>query len=164
MTELSRIMHQFENCFKGNPYAWHGSSLLPTIENILAEKAIQRPIPEVHNIWELVNHITIWRNEAKKSLEGDSFPFLPDDQEWPPIHDKSEEAWKETIDKLIITHKGFMETLTSFDPTLFDVRINIGEPWSSPWLETTFYELIYGTLHHEIYHTGQIALLKKKLQ
>ena len=138
MKELSRIIHQFENSFNGKPTAWYGSPLLSTIEELTAEKALKRPITEAHNIWELVNHITVWKNEAIKSLKGDLFPFLPDDKEWPPILDNSEKAWKDTIEKLKMTHKEYMETISSFDPDKFDTRINISEPWFSPWLSRLF--------------------------
>lgn len=161
MKELSRIIHLFENCFKGQPSAWHGSSLIPLLENVSAAKAQKLIIPDSHSIWEIVLHIPVWKKETIKCLEGKTFPFLPTKKEWPPINDTSEKAWENAVQELKNTHKQLMDAICKFDPEKLETRIIIDKTWSPPWSTTTYYDLLHGILHHDIYHTGQIAILKK---
>lgn len=160
MTELKRIAHLFEECSEGQP-AWHGSSVLQLLEDVTAEKALRRPIPDAHTIWEIVLHLIVWDDETRKCLEGEAFPRLPDEENWPPIKDTSEEAWKETVEELKRVHQRLHETLAKFDPQKLDHKINIDESWTEPWSTTSYYELLHGTIHHDVYHTGQIAILRK---
>ena len=160
MTEIKRISHLFEACFEGKP-AWHGYSLLLLLKDVTAEKALRRPIPDAHTIWEIVLHIIVWDDEARKCLEGETFPFLPLDENWPPINDTSEEAWKETVEELKRAHQRLLNAIAKFDPEKLDNQINIEELWSAPWSTTTYYELLHGTINHDVYHTGQMAILKK---
>lgn len=160
MSEVKRISHLFKECFEGQP-AWHGSSVLEILEDVTAEKALRRPIPDAHTIWEIVLHLIVWDDETRKCLEGDTFPRLGEEENWPSINDTSEKAWKETVEELKRVHLRLLDALTSFDPKKLDYQINIGESWTAPWSTTSYYELLHGTIHHDVYHTGQIAILKK---
>ena len=144
--------------------AWHGSSTLPLLEDVTAEIANQRNSPESHIIWEIVYHMQVWKEEARKTLEGGTFPFLPTEKEWPPLKDTSEKAWIEAVQNLKDTHRRLISAIEVFELGLLDNVIKIDKTWPSPWSSTTYYGVLHGTLHHDVYHTGQIAILKKQLQ
>lgn len=164
MNELTRIISQFENCFKGTPMAWHGASTLPLLQDISAEKAQIQAMPDAHTIWEVVHHMTVWKEEARKCLHGGTFPFLPTEKEWPPVNDTSEKAWEVALENLVKTHQHLLDAIAGFDTEKLDDPISIDKSWPDPWSTTSYYGLLHGTLHHDVYHTGQIAILKKKLQ
>ena len=157
--ELTRISKLLEGSFKTQ--AWHGSSTMALLKDVTVEQALKHPIPNVHSIWEIVNHILVWEIEAKKILEGKTFLFLSQEEYWPAIDDTSEEAWKETVENLEKANHELSEAISKFDVSKLDDVMDISDVWPSPWDETSYYILIHGTIDHDIYHAGQIAILKK---
>jgi len=51
-------------------------------------------IPNAHSIWELVNHVVAWEQIARRRLEGEAATEIPDEVNFPPVTDASEEAWQ----------------------------------------------------------------------
>lgn len=156
MTEVERILDQFRRAFDGE--AWHGPSLVSLLSDVSATQAVSHPIPSAHSIWELVLHIAAWERACKRRLEGDKAQ-LSDVENFPPISDSREQAWERAKQELIQTHRELLEVIASLDDSRLD------EPIISD--STTKYSSIYVTLHgvvqHDLYHGGQIAILKKAL-
>ena len=156
MNEIERICDQFRRTFDGN--AWHGPSVLALLEGVSAEQATARPIPSAHSIWQLTNHIRAWENACLRRLKGDPAQ-LTDEEDWVPITDTSESAWEKTRQELVATHEELLRTIAALDEHRLD------EPIIKD--QSTQYSSVYVTLHggiqHDLYHAGQIALLKKAL-
>jgi len=156
MAEVERILDQFRRAFDGE--AWHGPSLLSLLSDVSATQAVSHPIPSAHSIWELVLHIAAWERACRRRLQGDKAQ-LSDVENFPPISDSSEQAWERAKQELIQTHRELLEVIASVDDSRLD------EPIISD--STTRYSSIYVTLHgvvqHDLYHGGQIAILKKAL-
>jgi uncharacterized damage-inducible protein DinB len=157
--ENEKIAVLLNSSFEGQ--AWHGASIISLLEDVSAEQALKHPIPNAHSIWEIVQHVTVYEKEAKNNLEGKTFPFLPQDENWPPIIDTSEDAWKRTVEHLKTTHYGLLDAIAKFDPDGLDNQIDIVSAWPVPWSNTSYYTLLHGTINHDVYHAGQIAVLKK---
>ena len=154
MTEIERISDQFRRAFDGN--AWHGPSVMALLEGVTAAQAAGRPIPSAHSIWQLVSHIAAWERACLRRLNGDPAQ-LTDEEDWPAVSDTSEAAWQKTKDELVATHQQLLDKIVELD----DARLNqpiINDP-------STTYSSVYVTLHggvqHDLYHAGQIAILKK---
>ena len=154
MTEIERISDQFRRAFDGN--AWHGPSVMALLEGVTASQAAARPIPSAHSIWQLVSHIAAWERACLRRLNGDPAQ-LTDEEDWPAVSDTSEVAWQKTKDELVATHQQLLDKIGGLD----DARLNqpiINDP-------STTYSSVYVTLHggvqHDLYHAGQIAILKK---
>ena len=154
MTEIERISDQFRRAFDGN--AWHGPSVMALLEGVTATQAAARPIPSAHSIWQLVSHIAAWERACLRRLNGDPAQ-LTDEEDWPAVSDISEVAWQKTKDELVATHQQLLDKIGGLD----DARLNqpiINDP-------STTYSSVYVTLHggvqHDLYHAGQIAILKK---
>ncbi|HSE31769.1 MAG TPA: DinB family protein [Pyrinomonadaceae bacterium] len=156
MTEIERISDQFRRAFDGN--AWHGPSVLALLEGVSASQAAARPIPAAHSIWQLVNHIAAWERACLRRLNGDPAQ-LTDEEDWPVVAETSETAWQQTKQQLIDTHQELLQKISELDDGRLDQPI-INDP-------STTYSSVYVTLHggvqHDLYHAGQIALLKKAL-
>ena len=153
---VQRYIKMFRDAAEGK--TWHGQSVLKTLENISAEEAATRPIAESHCIWDYLLHIINWREYAVRNILDDK-PYVVDlntDKDWTPISDYSEEAWKAAL-KL---YKQSTEDLVKAMETMDDDRLDEAVPES----KYTFYTMLHGVIHHDIYHSGQIVLLKKMLK
>jgi uncharacterized damage-inducible protein DinB len=150
MKETDRIKDQLERAFSGN--AWHGPSVLEILENVTASQAAARPIAGAHSIWELVLHIGAWENACRRRLEGDRAE-LTDEEDWVATNDTSDEAWDKTLKALRDSHQRLSEAIAKLD----DARLN------EPILEgmPSHYITFHGVVQHDLYHAGQIAILKK---
>jgi uncharacterized damage-inducible protein DinB len=155
-TEVDRIRDQFRRAFEGE--AWHGPSVLALLEGVTAQQAAAHPIPGAHSIWQLTLHIAAWERACLRRLNGDPAQ-LTDAEDWQPVDDTSEAAWEQTKQQLIDTHRELLDAIANVD----DSRLN--EPIISD--ANTPYSSVYVTLHggvqHDLYHAGQIAMLKKAL-
>ena len=156
-SEVERIRDQFRRAFEGE--AWHGPSVLKILEGVTAEQAAAHPIAGAHSIWELTLHIAAWERACKRRLEGDPAQ-LSDEEDWPSIDDTSEAAWANTKRELIDTHRELLNAIAIVDESRLDEPIikNPNVPYSS------VYVTLHGGVQHDLYHAGQIAMLKKALE
>ncbi|MGA2741640.1 MAG: DinB family protein [Bryobacteraceae bacterium] len=152
MSEVSRILDQLHRAYQGP--AWHGPALREILTGVTWQTAAQRPIRGAHTIWELVLHITVWISVPTQRIEGAEIPTLPPDHDWPAAPEPSESAWQQAVDRLAEAQRN----LESAVRQLTDERLRekvLGEvPYS-------IYTMLHGVVQHNLYHAGQIALLKK---
>jgi Uncharacterized protein conserved in bacteria len=157
MKELERISDQFQRAFNGP--AWHGPSVLSLLEEVTAAQAAAHPIPGAHSIWELTLHIAAWESACLRRLQGDPAQ-LSDEEDWPSINDPSEDSWLATKQRLIDVHEQLLEAISTTDESRLDLPI-IGD--RDPEFSSV-YVTLHGGVQHDLYHAGQIAILKKALQ
>lgn len=153
MSETARLSDQIRRAFEGE--AWHGDPVLEILKNIDAQKAAARPIKSAHTIWELVLHIAAWDGAVRRRTLGQAVA-LTDNENFPPIPDTSPAAWKKAVEEMTQTHHELVETVANFP----DSRL----PEQVPGKTEPYYNFFYmfsGIVQHELYHAGQIALLKK---
>jgi len=154
MTETARIADQLRRAFSGD--AWHGDSLLEILDGVTAAQASARPIPHAHTIWELVLHIAAWDGAVRRRMGGVAVT-LTGDQNFPPARDTSESAWRKTMEHVRRVHDELVQAVSEFP----DARLTEQVP-GKQGAHYTFYYMLHGVAQHELYHAGQIALLKKK--
>jgi len=154
MTETHRINSQLKRAQEGQ--AWHGPSLRELLVGVTAEQAAAKPIPNAHSIWELVNHVVAWEQIARRRLEGEAATEIPDEVNFPPVTDASEEAWQATLQSLEASNRSLREGIKRIDDARLE-EIASGTSYSN-------YFLLHGVIQHDLYHAGQIALLKKAIQ
>ena len=156
-SEVERIRDQFRRAFDGE--AWHGPSVLKILEGVTAQQAAAHPIPGAHSIWELTLHIAAWERACKRRLEGDPAQ-LTDAEDWEPINDTSEAAWENTKQQLIDNHRQLLDAISGVDESRLNEPIikNPQVPYSS------VYVTLHGGVQHDLYHAGQIAMLKKAVE
>jgi uncharacterized damage-inducible protein DinB len=155
MSQCTRLADQIRRAFDGE--AWHGDSLLQLLAGVNAQAAIARPIGHAHNIWELVLHIAAWDDAVRRRAAGQAVT-LSDKQNFPPIEDKSEAAWRKALEQTRKTHDELVKAVADFPDS------RLGDP--VPGKTESYYDFFYmfaGIAQHEIYHAGQVAILKKAL-
>jgi hypothetical protein len=153
--QLNNIINNLTETFEGTP--WHGLSLKIILEDIDVKTAFFRPFAHKHNISELVAHILIWRQFVVEILNK-NYDFKLDIgllEDFPKVA-KSEKIWKELLTQLFENQALLLEKLDSFDPEKLDDEI--------PKKTFTYRYLFEGVVNHDVYHGGQIALLKAAFQ
>src|SRR5579863_225582 len=153
MSETARLADQIHRAFDGE--AWHGDSVVEILLGVDAAMAAAHPIKNAHSIWELVLHIAAW-DGAVLTRTGGKAVQLRDEQNFPPVKDTSEAAWRGAIEHAKRTHKDLVQAVAAFP----DARLAEQVPGKSESYYNFFY-LFSGIVQHELYHAGQIALLKK---
>jgi uncharacterized damage-inducible protein DinB len=150
MSDIARIVDELERIYDGD--AWHGPSLRDTLKGVDAAQAAARPIAGAHSIWEILRHIAGWNDVVRRRLEG-----IPTDEpvegDFPQIDETSEAAWAEALVKLEESHRRLISKISSLGQERLQ-ETSAGEEYSVSFM-------LHGTIRHVVYHSGQIALLKK---
>lgn len=149
MKEIERIVDQLDRAWRGP--AWHGPSVQEALEGVDAVVAARRPLSGGHSIWELAEHVAAWEDIVRIRTLGRSIQPT-DEQNWPPVTEITPEAWQRTRDRMAANHEKLRSTLAAFP----DERLDEVRPGADTW-----YVLFHGIVQHDLYHAGQIALLKK---
>jgi uncharacterized damage-inducible protein DinB len=153
MSECSRLADQIRRAFEGE--AWHGDSVLEILSDVDAKTAAAHPIKNAHSIWELVLHIAAWDGAALRRAQGHAVE-LTDEENFPSVKDTSAAAWKQATEKMKAIHSELVNTVESFPESRLLEQV--------PGKREKYYDYFYlfsGIVQHELYHAGQIALLKK---
>ena len=154
MIEIERILDQLKRAFEGN--AWHGPSVRDVLAGITANQAHARPLRNAHSIWELVRHVAVWEDVGRRRLTGDRAQIeISSPEDWPPPEDTSEAAWEQAKDALNRGHQALVEAIAAIPESRLDEPIFEGM--------STVYVTLHGVIQHDLYHAGQIAMLKKAL-
>ena len=150
MQEIKRIGDQLKRAYEGE--AWHGPSLLELLADVTAEKAAQKPLARAHSIWEIVLHVAAWEEAVRRRLTGEVV-VLSNEEDWPSVSDTSATAWKKALAALETTNKQLRETILQLN----EARLNDMVPGKN----YSVHYMLHGVIQHDLYHAGQIALLKK---
>ena len=151
MSELKRINSQLKRAFEGK--AWHGPSVTELLAGVTAEQAAAHPIAGAHSIWELALHIATWERVGRRRIQ-ESIPIdVSDEEDWPAVDDTSEAAWTKTLEELRSNHEALRAAIRELDEARLDEMV--------PGTQYDIYFLLHGVIQHDLYHAGQIALLKK---
>lgn len=152
--EAALLVEQLRNAFEGN--AWHGPALLELLADVDAATAAAHPFPDTHSVWELVLHIAAWDGAVNRRIVLGKFGKalqLNDAENFPPVTDKSSAAWKETLARTKKTHRDLLKTVAGLSDSRLRERVP-GKPYDIGFM-------VQGVAQHELYHAGQIAILKK---
>jgi uncharacterized damage-inducible protein DinB len=152
--ELARIEDQLRRAFEGP--AWHGPAVLELLESVDARQAAARPVPGAHSIWELVLHLGGAYGLVLRRLRGDAAPLAPE-EDWPREPPATTEAnWRASIEALRARNRDVREAVRRFAASRLAEPLVPDPPFSA-------YVQFIGLTQHDLYHAGQIALLKRAL-
>jgi uncharacterized damage-inducible protein DinB len=133
--------------------------VLAILNGVTALQAAAHPIPGAHSIWELTMHIEAWERACLRRLNGDPAQ-LTDEEDWQPVNDTSDAAWESTKQQLVDTHRELLDAIARVD----DSRLNDPIITNSTAPFSSVYVTLHGGVQHDLYHAGQIAILKKALE
>lgn len=137
--------------------SWHGTNLRGSIRGMDAKTAAWRPSAGRHNIWELTVHAAYWKYAVLRRLRGEkrgSFALKGSNWFTRPVDSNVDEAvWKADVALLVETHRALRDAIA----VLSDKDLPLVPPNS----KVSNMKLITGIAAHDLYHAGQIQLLKR---
>ncbi len=151
--ELARLERQLRSAFEGP--AWHGPSVLEALRGVDAAGAAARPIPGAHTIWELVLHLGNTYGLVLRRLRGDATPLAPE-EDWPAAAGPTDAGWQAAVAELRARNLAARAAVRGFDAARLAMPLVSEPPYSA-------YEQFIGLTQHDLYHAGQIVLLKRAL-
>jgi uncharacterized damage-inducible protein DinB len=147
MSELDKITRLINKTFyKG---AWYGPSVIEVLQGINQENS-NKKLPHTHSIISLVTHMTSWRNYVIKKLNNENDFEVSEALNFPVTTD-----WLSALEDLYKSQRDLLAAIESFPET------RLSELVPNTTYKYTFYTLIHGIIHHDIYHIGQIILIRK---
>ena len=135
--------------------SWHGTNLRGSIRGVTPRQAAWRPAPGRHNIWELVVHAAYWKYIGLRRLTGGargSFP-LTGSNFFARKTGLTDAQWKSDVKLLDTTHKALREAVEGLSAR--DLKT------TPPGSKVSNFALLSGVAAHDLYHAGQIQLLKR---
>lgn len=150
ISEACGIADQLQRAFYGE--GWHGPGLMELLDDVDAKTAAAKPLKDVHSIWELVLHVAAWDGAGLVRLGG-KVCQLTGKKNFPVVPEPTQEAWREAVDEAKRTHDRLVATVAGLNDSRLRDRV--------PGKKYDFYYMLHGIAQHELYHAGQIAILKK---
>ena len=153
--QVSLVLDLIDQCFDHK--AWHGTNLRGSIRGLHVRDATWRPAPGRHNIWEIVVHTAYWKYIVRRRILSEargSFPLQGSN--WfirPPDVKPTDEEWKRDVKLLVEAHRSMRAAVAG----MTDAQLNVTPKGS----KVSNVALITGIASHDLYHAGQIQLLKK---
>jgi len=133
--------------------AWQGPNLKGALRGVDAREAAWRPGAGRHNIWELVLHAAYWKYAVWRMLTGEKRGSFPEKgSNWFTRSAGSEKKWRADLALLEECHRRLREVVAGLPASALSRR-----PRGSKYRTAT---MIYGLASHDVYHTGQIQLVK----
>ena len=149
-SESALIADQLRRAFEGD--AWHGPALLELLQDVNAGTAAANPLADAHSIWELVLHIAAWDGAALRRIAGEKIQ-LTGVANFPVVPKPTEAAWRKAVTQVKQTHDVLVKTVAKLPESRLRERV--------PGKKYDFGHMLHGVAQHELYHAGQIAILKK---
>ncbi|HEV3513835.1 MAG TPA: DinB family protein [Candidatus Sulfotelmatobacter sp.] len=150
ISEACGIADQLQRAFYGE--GWHGPGLMELLDDVDAKTAAAKPLKDAHSIWELVLHVAAWDGAGLVRLGGKVCQLMGK-KNFPVVPEPTQEAWSEAVDEAKRTHDRLVATVAGLNDSRLRDRV--------PGKKYDFYYMLHGIAQHELYHAGQIAILKK---
>jgi uncharacterized damage-inducible protein DinB len=125
------------------------------LADVTADQGNQRPIANAHTIWELVNHMRSVVLQVHRRVTGAPPTGGPEEADFPEVTDPSAAAWKQSVDALGASHRALRAAIEALPDARLIEKLEGG---------ATMYSNLHGLVQHDLYHAGQIAILKKAIK
>lgn len=135
--------------------AWHGTTLKGSIRGLKLPLAVWRPAPGRHSIWEIMVHAAYWKYAVRRGLTGESKGSFPrKGSDWPAVPSVPTAAgFKADVALLRDQHALLRDAIAQLSPRRLKTTRK-GLKWRNE-------QYIYGAASHDLYHAGQIQLIKR---
>lgn len=156
MSEVTRIAQLYRSVYEGdtNDEAWHGPALRPLLKDVSAEQASRAPSVGKHSILQLVLHIAYWEEIELRRFLGETVAApLNTPEDWPSNRKVTDAEWQAALCRLEASHTTLRTAIERSKDEQLKQQL--------PGRNHDNYTLLHGTIDHCVYHTAQIALLKK---
>ena len=154
--EIQQLLAILDQAY--NRTSWHGTNLRGAIRLVGVAQAAWRPGPKRHNIWETVVHAAYWKYAVARRFTGGgrgSFPLKGSNWFRRPVDaaQPTDAAWRADVKLLDQMHESLRTAVMRLSPK--DLA------HTPPGKKVSNFALISGVAAHDLYHAGQIQLLKR---
>ena len=156
MSEAKRLAELYRSVYEGdkNGEAWHGLALKPLLKSVTAEQAARVPGTGAHSILQLVLHIAYWEEVVLRRLNGEVVEApLNTPEDWPSNRKLTNSEWQGALNRLEKSHLALRRAIESVTDDKLKQTV--------PKRDHDNYTLLHGIIEHCVYHSGQIASVKK---
>ena len=154
MREVDRVANLLTQTYHGDAVglAWFGPALRPMLGAVSLAAVVHRPLQRRHTIWELVLHLAANIDFVLARLDGLELE-LSATADWPPVPEPTVGAWADALTALDARYDTLLERVSGLDDAQLAQPV-VGRPYD-------VYAMLHGIIHHNVYHTGQIAMLRE---
>jgi uncharacterized damage-inducible protein DinB len=152
MSEIHLLLTQLDQAYDRK--SWHGTNLRGSIRGVTADQAVWRPAPGRHNIQEIVVHAAYWKYTVRRRFTGESRGSFPlTGSNWFERPRSDEALWRADVRLLEEMHRSLRASVAALDP---------GQLKRTPAnSKVSNLALLSGIIAHDLYHAGQIQLVKR---
>ena len=153
MSEVTQLLAILDQAY--NKPSWHGANLRGSIRGLSPKRAAWRPAPKRHNIWENVVHAAYWKYAISRRFVDQprgSFQYRGSNWFRAP-HEMTERAWKADVALLDRMHGVLRDAVAKLSPRQLRQ--------TPPGKRVSNFTVLSGIAAHDLYHAGQIQLLKR---
>lgn len=149
---ILRYVDHFKEIYDGNP--WYGENIVTKLDQLTDAIAFARPVPGMHSVGEVVAHMTYWRQSLIKRFQQDSsFRASVDSEDnWKDLAQLKALGWEGVRSAFAESQEAMVRLLSQQPDDILDREYSEGK---------TYDYLIRGVLDHDVYHLGQIGLIRK---
>jgi uncharacterized damage-inducible protein DinB len=152
--KIQHIITTLKSVLEGEP--WYGQPVMKMLQDVNEEIVYNKPNNNSHSLIELLYHLNTWAeftlNRMEKRSKENSADF--EKLDWRQI-DPAEHTWQKGIAQFKVTHDLIIELLETKDDAFLSEKVDERK--------YDFGALLEGIIHHDIYHIGQVAYVKKLL-
>ncbi|MBS1680105.1 MAG: DinB family protein [Bacteroidetes bacterium] len=150
--EIKRIYKNIAAVYDGQP--WYGDNMVKMLSDVSADAAANRPHKLNHSIAEIVCHITAWRQFVIEKIKGNAeYEVWDTELNWRNIKSLNEPEWKSIKDSLQSCQTEFLQQVEKLSEAQLSAPVT-GRKYN-------FRLMLQGIVQHDIYHLGQISMIKK---
>lgn len=156
MSVRANLNQKLLTVWNGEP--WYGSSSSTIFRGVTAPEALAHPLPGAQSIWETLLHMTAWTEETTSRMNGGESKN-PDRGDWPAVKGSTHEEWMAAQGELLTARKALLESIEKAHEESLFLQVPKASGTGATRADT-----VNGLADHDVYHLGQIALLKKSLK
>jgi len=137
--------------------AWFGDTYMEKLNDVTEKEAFTPPVKGVHTIAELIAHVIYWRSPIIKKLKGekDYVAAVDSPENWISLDTLKAKGWKTLLKEFAESQQQLLTLLRDVKPEFFKSEYSAGNSWDY---------VTEGIVQHDIYHLGQLALIKKMIR
>ena len=148
---LALLLRSLDQAFDHS--AWHGPNLSGALRGVQPEVALWRPQPERHNVWEEMVHAAYWKYRVLHYVAAEPpDAFAEPGSDWFERTEGTAKQWADDKKRLKGWHARLRAAMADFDPEQLD---------AVAYEQRTYKDLMLGASAHDVYHAGQIRLLRR---
>jgi uncharacterized damage-inducible protein DinB len=157
MTTSDRLVRALERQHSGEP--WHGPSRAAILADVTWQEAAWQPPGGGNSIWALVLHMRAWTREVLARAEG-GVPGAPAEGDFPPVPTPSAAAWQVALASLEAAHVELASAVKGMSEEQLAAKVK-ARPGEAEGSGISVRNMVGSLAEHDIYHSGQVAVLKR---